>query len=178
MAKYDDLNNKQIFTIGIGSVVVTAVTILAVLYVYYLLVDAHQAQLQAESSYRRQNTILTQQASEVSVYGADPTTGNVTIPVEKAMEIIIAEQDTGAETESDPNASTKTEQQSDIQPRLSIHAHRIRDRLAGVRHDSSRTGRCQGRVGCQFERRFAARGARDHGRAKAGRIPAAELAAD
>lgn len=106
MAKYDDLNNKQIFTIGIGSVVVTAVTILAVLYVYYLLVDAHQAQLQAESSYRRQNTILTQQAQEVSVYGADPTTGNVTIPVEKAMEMMIADQPEDAEPEAAPNEST------------------------------------------------------------------------
>ena len=91
MAKYDDLNTRQIFIIGISSVVVTIVTILAVQYVYYLLVQGHQGQLQAESSYSRQNKVLAEQFESVSKYGADPETGNVTIPIEKAMQLVVKE---------------------------------------------------------------------------------------
>ncbi len=91
MANSDDLDTKQIFIIGISSVVVTVVTILAVLYVYYLLVAGHESKLQAESNYNRQNTILKEQIESVSQYGADPLTGNVTIPIEKAMELVAKE---------------------------------------------------------------------------------------
>ena len=97
MAKYDDLNTRQIFIIGISSVVVTVLTILAVQYVYYLLVDAHQGQLQAESSYHRQNAVLADQMETVSKYGADPLTGNITIPIDKAMELVAKE----SQSESD-----------------------------------------------------------------------------
>lgn len=91
MAKYDDLNTKQIFIIGIGSVVVTIVTILAVQYVFYLLVAGHQDQLAAESSYRRQNSVLAEQMKGISQYGADPATGNVTIPIDQAMQDVVKE---------------------------------------------------------------------------------------
>ncbi len=91
MAKYDDLNTRQIFLIGIGSVVVTIVTILAVQYVFYLLVAGHQVQLAEESNYRRQNTVLAEQLGVVSRYGADPDTGNVTIPIDRAMEYVVQE---------------------------------------------------------------------------------------
>ena len=101
MAKYDDLNTRQIFIVGIGSVVVTLVTILAVQYVYYLLVDGHQQELQAESSYSRQNSILAEQFEEVSKYGADPLTGNVTIPIEKAIEWVAKESESESENDAD-----------------------------------------------------------------------------
>lgn len=91
MAKYDDLDTRQIFIIGIASVVVTAVTILAVQYVYFLLVEDHQTRLQAESNYNRQNTILAEQVETISGYGADPTTGNVTIPIDQAMKLVAKE---------------------------------------------------------------------------------------
>lgn len=101
MAKYDDLDTKQIFIIGISSVVVTVVTILAVLYVYYLLVAGHESKLQAESSYNRQNTILAEQAESVSKYGADPLTGNVTIPIDKAMELVAKEAKAATDQQSE-----------------------------------------------------------------------------
>jgi hypothetical protein len=101
MAKYDDLNTKQIFIIGIGSVVVTVITILAVQYVYYLLVNSHESVLEAESSYRRQNTILAEQFDSVSQYGADPETGNVTIPIQQAMEWVAKESQSGTENHTD-----------------------------------------------------------------------------
>ncbi|MCA9138855.1 MAG: hypothetical protein KDB00_18920 [Planctomycetales bacterium] len=104
MAKYDDLDTKQIFIIGIGSVVVTVVTIMAVLYVYYLLVAGHESKFQAESSYDRQNTILADQFESVSKYGADPLTGNVTIPVNEAMKLVAKEAQSAKET---PSANDK-----------------------------------------------------------------------
>ncbi|MCO8123170.1 hypothetical protein NHH03_15585 [Stieleria sp. TO1_6] len=101
MAKYDDLDTKQIFTIGISSVVITAVTILAVQYVYFLLVAGHEAQFQAESSYARQNAILNAQSAEISKYGADPTTGYVTIPIEQAMELVAKESQADSDNHAD-----------------------------------------------------------------------------
>ena len=57
MADYDDLNTKRIFMVGILSIVVTAVTALAVQVVYYALVSWHDAELSEKSSYRRQNAV-------------------------------------------------------------------------------------------------------------------------
>lgn len=101
MAKYDDLDTKQIFIIGIASVAVTAVTILAVLYVYYLLVDGHRGKLAEQSSYNRQNTILQEQIDSVNQYGADPLTANVTIPINRAMELVVQEAQQQASSDAD-----------------------------------------------------------------------------
>ena len=103
MAKYDDLDTNQIFIIGISSVVVTLVTILAVQYVYFLMVAGHQDLLQAQSSYARQNRELAQQVTSVSEYGADPATGNVTIPIEEAMALVAREAQAHAD-EADHDA--------------------------------------------------------------------------
>ena len=94
MAAYDDLNTKRIFTVGIISIVVTAVTALAVQVIYYSLVQWHEAELSENSSYRRQNKILADQTDEISSYGVNPATGNITIPVEKAMELIATDNPT------------------------------------------------------------------------------------
>ncbi|MEM6472149.1 MAG: hypothetical protein AAF802_21485 [Planctomycetota bacterium] len=101
MAKYDDLDTRQIFIIGIGSVVVTLVTILAVQYVYYLLVDSYQGRLQAESKYTRQNRILATQSEEIERYGADPLTANVVIPIDQAMDLLIEEQSKADTSDND-----------------------------------------------------------------------------
>jgi hypothetical protein len=110
MAKYDDLNTKQIFIVGIGSVVVTIVTILAVQYVYYLLVDGHREYLQAESSYRRQNQALAEQVETISRYGADPETGKVVIPIGQAMELVAKES---RRDESDEKSEDEVEQDNE-----------------------------------------------------------------
>ena len=52
MAAYDDLNTKRIFIVGILSIVVTAVTALAVQVVYYSLVSWHEAELSQRDAYR------------------------------------------------------------------------------------------------------------------------------
>ncbi len=101
MAKYDDLDTRQIFIIGIASVAVTAVTILPVQYVYFLLVDGHESRLQAQSNYNRQIAVLDEQVDGISVYGADRETGNVTIPIEQAMELVAKEAQSESGNHSD-----------------------------------------------------------------------------
>ena len=91
MADYDDLNTNRIFTIGIISIVVTAVTALAVQVVYYSLVQWHEADLAEKSSYRRQNKVIADQSDELTILGVDETTGNLTIPISKAMQLIAAD---------------------------------------------------------------------------------------
>ena len=52
MASYDDLDVKRIFTVGVGSIVVTAVTALAVQVLYYALVQWQDSETKAASSQR------------------------------------------------------------------------------------------------------------------------------
>lgn len=110
MAAYDDLNVKRIFVVGIASVVVTAVTALAVQVVYHSMAQWQKAETQAASSYARQNAVLQEQADQVSRYGVDEATGNIVIPVEKAIELMVGESakaGPGA-AHSDKNASDET----------------------------------------------------------------------
>jgi hypothetical protein len=85
MAAYDDLNVSRIWTVGIISVIVTAVTALAVQVLYYALVQWQSEAKIAQSDYRRQTAIFTEQIEQISSYGVDPTTGNVTIPIDEAI---------------------------------------------------------------------------------------------
>ena len=93
MAAYDDLNTKRIFNVGVASVVITAVTALAVQVVYYWMAQIQNAETSEASDYRRQNMILEEQAAEISNYGVDKLTGNIIIPVEKAMETMANENE-------------------------------------------------------------------------------------
>ncbi len=106
MAAYDDLNVKRIFVVGILSVVVTAVTALAVQVVYYSLQQWQASETQAASNYARQNAILQEQEEQVSVYGVDAETGNIVIPVKKAIELMASD-----DPHSDANASHSDEKE-------------------------------------------------------------------
>ena len=108
MAAYDDLNVKRIFVVGIASVVVTAVTALAVQVLYYSMAQWQQSETQAASNYTRQNQILRDQLEEVSVYGVDEATGNIVIPVEKAIELMVGEK-----SKSESSASHTDKESSD-----------------------------------------------------------------
>ena len=105
MAAYDDLNVKRIFTVGIASVVVTAVTALAVQVLYYSMVQWQDAETKAASDYSRQNSILTAQEAEISNYGVNEETGNIIIPIDKAIELLVSEK---TKSSSDSNHSSKT----------------------------------------------------------------------
>lgn len=100
MAAYDDLDVRKIFIVGIGSIVVTAVTALAVQVLYYSLAEWQNAETQAASDYRRQNAILAEQTEQISNYGVDDQTGFITIPIDDAIKLVVEEHsDKGNSTE-------------------------------------------------------------------------------
>ena len=119
MAAYDDLNTKRIFTVGILSVVVTAVTALAVQVIYYSLLQWQHQYVMENSDYRRQNENLDAQMAEVSSYGVDPDTGKYTIPIEKSMELmLVSAKKAGANESKDEQPDAKkseTEKHDDKQ---------------------------------------------------------------
>ena len=92
MAAYDDLDVSRIFSVGIISVIVTAVTALAVQVLYYALVQWQAESKAAQSSYARQEAVFNEQIEQISNYGVDPITGNVTIPIDQAIEWMVGEQ--------------------------------------------------------------------------------------
>ena len=110
MAAYDDLNVKRIFTVGVISVVLTAVTGLAVQVLYFWLVQWQDAETKAASNYQRQNRILEEQKQQISTYGVDEESGNITIPIKKAMELVVAERAKSAKNVSNAkkNGSDET----------------------------------------------------------------------
>ncbi len=91
MAAYDDLDVKRIFAVGVFSVVVTAVTALAVQVLYFALVRWQEVDTQKASNYDRQNNILKEQEVEISSYRIDGETGNIAIPVDAAIEMMVGD---------------------------------------------------------------------------------------
>lgn len=106
MAAYDDLNVKRIFIVGVISCVVVAVTALAVQVVAYSMLQWQQESKSAQSDYRRQNSILSAQKDQISSFGVDPDTGNITIPIDKAIELVAQE---AHQTDSNDKASQADE---------------------------------------------------------------------
>jgi hypothetical protein len=105
MASYDDLNTKRIFTVGILSVVVTAVTALAVQVVYYALAKSQDESKSAQSSYHRQDEFLENQTAQISRYGVDQDTGSITIPIDKAMQLMVGDHVEKKSSSSDEKKS-------------------------------------------------------------------------
>lgn len=92
MAAYDDLDGKRIAGISVISILVTAVTVLAVQVLYFAMAGWVDSQKVDTSTYARQNKILAEQVEEVSSFGIDSDNGNVIVPVEKVIETMVAEQ--------------------------------------------------------------------------------------
>ena len=108
MAAYDDLNVKRIFVVGVASVVVTAVTALAVQVVYYTMAQWQDEETKAASNYIRQDRILEEQQQEISTYGVDPETGNIIIPIDRAIELFVNEK--AKDSPDAPNAKSGSEE--------------------------------------------------------------------
>ena len=104
MAAYDDLNVKRIFTVGVISVVVVAVTALAVQVVSYSMLQWQDESKSAQSDYRRQNKILDEQRQQISNYGVDSDTGNITIPIDVAIQLVADEAKNDRADEQEENA--------------------------------------------------------------------------
>ncbi len=105
MASYDDLNTKRIFTVGILSVVVTAVTALAVQVVYYALAQSLEESKSVLGSYHRQDEYLENQTEQISRYGVDPDTGSITIPIDRAMQLMVSDNVDEKPSKSDEKKS-------------------------------------------------------------------------
>ena len=99
MAAYDDLDVKRIFSVGVFSIVVTAVTALAVQVLYFALLQWQDAETKAASNYGRQNRILEEQQAEISSYGVDAETGNIVIPIDEAIRLMVNDESTGDSAE-------------------------------------------------------------------------------
>lgn len=89
MAQYDDLNTRQIWSVGIISAALTVVTVLAVQVLYYALLARHNDVKLGQSEYTQSRQYLAEQASEIGRYGRDPETGAVQIPIERAIRLVI-----------------------------------------------------------------------------------------
>jgi len=105
MAAYDDLDVKRIFVVGIFSIVITAVTALAVQVLYYAMVQWQDSETKAASNYKRQKAILAEQEAEISNYGVDADTGNIVIPIDDAIRLMVNET---SETNSSEEPSDET----------------------------------------------------------------------
>ncbi|MEM9825787.1 MAG: hypothetical protein AAF958_04325 [Planctomycetota bacterium] len=101
MAAYDDLNDKRIFTVAILSVVVVAVTALAVQVLYYWMVQAQERSTAAMSNYNRQNAALEAQDSEIGNFGVDPESASVMIPIDQAIDRVLNKDLDGEDGGSD-----------------------------------------------------------------------------
>lgn len=101
MANYDDLNNKRIFGVGILSVIVVAVAALAVQVLYYWMVRIQEDHTASMSSYARSSRVLSEQSAEIADFGVDSSTGNLTMPIERAMEIIVRQKGKSEENQHD-----------------------------------------------------------------------------
>lgn len=93
MAHYDDLNVSRIALVGVISVIVTAVTALAVQVLFYAMAERTDSAKAASAEYRRQHQFLNAQRMQISDYGVDPDTGQVTIPIEQAIELLVSESE-------------------------------------------------------------------------------------
>lgn len=105
MAQYDDLNAPRIATVGVISIVVVAVTALAVQVMYYALANWQDSAKSSQSEYRRENLVLAEQKEQISTYGVDEQTGRITIPIQQAMEMVISKS-----KKADASSKSKTDE--------------------------------------------------------------------
>jgi flagellar biosynthesis/type III secretory pathway M-ring protein FliF/YscJ len=89
MARYDDLNTKQIWVVGLVSALLTAITILAVQVLYYAMLGSHEARVLAGAEYTSSKQAIEEQLNEINSYGRDSDTGTVQIPIDRAIELMI-----------------------------------------------------------------------------------------
>ena len=88
MASYDDLNNRQIFTVAIISAALTFITILACQVVYFALAES-----QEEYKHTQGNSVLTSQSDSLNHYGVNEETGQIQVPVEVVMTQLVKQSD-------------------------------------------------------------------------------------
>ena len=111
MAAYDDVNVKRIFAVGIISVVLIAVTALAVQVLFYNMLQWQQDERAAQSSYASQNQSLQEQSDAISTYGVNTENGNFIVPVDQVMTAMAKEaSDDDAPSSGSASGDSSSEQ--------------------------------------------------------------------
>lgn len=107
MAHYDDLDTKQIWTVGLVSAVLTGVTILAVQVLYFALLNSFESSKLADTEYTSSIQHIALQKQRLASYGVDPETKKFHMPIDRAMKLFVQEQ---AETEKVDEKVANTEE--------------------------------------------------------------------
>lgn len=108
MASYDDLNNRQIFTVAIIAVALTFIAILASQVVYYALAERHQLVKEAQGRYVEGDTVLQQQSQTLDSYGVNEETGQLQVPVSEVMRRMAEHSDNQDHDSDSPEGTNAT----------------------------------------------------------------------
>ena len=108
MASYDDLNNRQIFTVAILSAALTFITILACQVVYFALAERQEEEKLKQGQYTQGNSVLTSQSDSLNHYGVNEDTGQIQVPVDVVMSQFANQSDSDTNHESQSTDPSET----------------------------------------------------------------------
>ncbi|QEG40717.1 hypothetical protein [Roseimaritima ulvae] len=108
MASYDDLNNRQIFTVAILSAALTFITILACQVVYFALAERQEEEKLKQGQYTQGNSVLTSQSDSLNHYGVNEDTGQIQVPVDVVMTQFANQSDSDNKHESQSTDPSET----------------------------------------------------------------------
>ncbi len=107
MAERDDLNVSMIATVGIVSVILTAVSIYAVQALYFNYVGVETQRKVIEVRAVDSESRLAEQEARLARYSwVDRQKGTVTVPIERAMSLVVPELQS-EQKEAAPIAATR-----------------------------------------------------------------------
>lgn len=92
MQRHDDLNVPLIVTWGSIACIVTFAIVLAIQVLYYQAAAAEEDRKVIAAQYEDSDSILASQEARLTRYGwLDRAQGQVTIPIQRAMQIVVEE---------------------------------------------------------------------------------------
>lgn len=93
MAKYDDLNVKDIAVAGVASVIIVFVCIVGAQALFFDFLKKEDVRKIIDSRNATYDTIIAEQKSRLDEYGwIDKEKQIVAIPIERAMQIVVKEE--------------------------------------------------------------------------------------
>lgn len=96
MASYDDLDNKNIFALSAVFVAVSLLTIFFVVWIFNMMQEGELDKKMFNTEYTQFNAILDEQEESLSSYvvvDPDPETRRYGVPIEQAIDAVIAESE-------------------------------------------------------------------------------------
>lgn len=106
MARYDDVDNKQLFAYIAIFVLGTIITICFVAFLFHYMEDNELRRTMQDTEYTQYNQVLEEQSARLSDYVVvDPKEGRFGIPIEKAIEAAINKAKESGNDASNDNKS-------------------------------------------------------------------------